>query len=379
MYGIDINEIPGREFRMEGEKDISKEAVLVQSEPLPKETPTVQGYDFNNGINYHKLFQTYRYSGFQATSFGCAVEEINKMIAARELPLPEHLSDEMEGDEFIQVRKNCTIFLGYTSNMVSCGVRETIRFLVEHKLVDCLVTTAGGVEEDLIKCLAPTYLGDWFLKGKDLRVKGLNRIGNLIVPNNNYCKFEDWVMPILEDMLEEQKTKGVIWTPSKIIARLGTEINDPESIAYWAAKNKIPIFSPALTDGSLGDMMYFHSIKSPGLILDINADLQKLNRFAVKSLNTGMIIIGGGLIKHHICNANLMRNGANFSVFLNTASEWDGSDSGARPDEAVSWGKIKMDATPVKVYGEASFVFPLLVGETFARHYHQSHKDDQGE
>lgn len=81
------------------------------------------------------------------------------------------------------------------------------RFLVEHKLVDCLVTTAGGVEEDFIKCLAPTYLGDWYLKGKELRMKGHNRIGNLIVPNNNYCKFEDWVMPILEAMFEEQKTK----------------------------------------------------------------------------------------------------------------------------------------------------------------------------
>ena len=43
------------------------------------------------------------------------------------------------------------------------------------------------------------------------------------------------------------------------------------------------------------------------------------------------------------------RNGADFSVFVNTASEFDGSDSGARPDEAVSWGKIKMDAKPVKV------------------------------
>lgn len=62
-----------------------------------------------------------------------------------------------------------------------------------------------------------------------------------------------------------------MWTPSKIIARLGEEIGDPSSIAYWAAKNKIPIFSPALTDGSLGDMMYFHSIKSPGLIVDINS------------------------------------------------------------------------------------------------------------
>lgn len=77
-------------------------------------------------------------------------------------------------------------------------------------MVDCLVTTAGGVEEDLIKCLAPTYLGDWYLKGKELRMKGLNRIGNLIVPNDNYCKFEDWVTPLLDKMLEEQQSK--VWT-----------------------------------------------------------------------------------------------------------------------------------------------------------------------
>ena len=63
------------------------------------------------------------------------------------------------------------------------------------------------------------------------------------------------------------------------------------------------------------------------------------------------------------------RNGADFSVFLNTSSEFDGSDSGARPDEAVSWGKIRKDAKPVKIYAEASLVFPLLVAETFARHH----------
>ena len=55
------------------------------------------------------------------------------------------------------------------------------------------------------------------------------------------------------------------------------------------------------------------------------------------------------MIKHHICNANLMRNGADFSVFINTAADFDGSDAGAKPDEAVSWGKIKLTAKPVKV------------------------------
>ncbi|KAI4504786.1 hypothetical protein M0802_000336 [Mischocyttarus mexicanus] len=349
-----------------------KDAVLVHSSPFPSSTPTVEGYDWNFGINYHSLFESYKNSGFQATNFGLAVNEIKRMLSARSIPLKEDQIDKLEEDEFIKRKSSCTIFLGYTSNMASCGVRDTIRFLVQHNMVDCIVTTAGGVEEDLIKCLAPTYIGDFHLKGKDLRDIGINRIGNLLVPNDNYCLFEDWVTPILDDMLIEQKEQGTVWTPSKIITRLGEKINNEGSIYYWAAKNKIPVFSPALTDGSLGDMMYFHSFKNPGLVVDILSDLRRLNTMATKAVKSGMIIVGGGVIKHHICNANLMRNGADYAVFLNTSSEFDGSDSGARPDEAISWGKIRKDATPVKIYAEASLIFPLLVGETFARNFHYS-------
>lgn len=131
------------------------------------------------------------------------------------------------------------------------------------------MTTAGGIEEDLIKCLAPTFLGDFHLDGRHLRDQGINRIGNLLVPNDNYCKFEEWVMPLLDEMLQEQKDTGRIWTPSRITQRLGERIDNPESVYYWAAKNKIPVFSPALTDGSLGDMIFFHSFKHPGLVVDI--------------------------------------------------------------------------------------------------------------
>jgi len=74
-------------------------------------------------------------------------------------------------------------------------------------MVDYIVTTAGGIEEDFIKCLAPTYIGEFSLPGKDLREKGLNRIGNLLVPNENYCLFEDWINKILDEMVEIQNTK----------------------------------------------------------------------------------------------------------------------------------------------------------------------------
>lgn len=238
-------------------------------------------------------------------------------------------------------------------------------------MVDVLVTTAGGVEEDIIKCLSPTLIGDFRMDGKSLRESGINRIGNLLVPNDNYCSFEDWVMPILDQLLKDQVEKKEIWSPSKIITMLGERVGDESSICHWAAKKKIPIFCPALTDGSLGDMIYFHSYRNPGLVIDIAQDIRRINVTAVKAAKSGMIILGGGVVKHHTANANLMRNGADFSVFVNTANDFDGSDSGATPDEAMSWGKIKKDARPVKITADASLVFPLLVAETFARAHHK--------
>jgi len=249
--------------------------------------------------------------------------------------------------------------LGYTSNLISSGLRETIRYLVQHGHVSAIVTTAGGVEEDLIKCLGPTYLGSFSSLGAGLREKGMNRIGNLIVPNSNYCAFEDWVVPILDQMLAEQECskhgeEPLVWTPSKVIHRLGKEINNETSVCYWAYKNNIPIFCPALTDGSFGDMLYFHTFKSSPKVLDISItrDIRKLNDISIHAKRAGMIILGGGLVKHHIANACLMRNGADSAVYINTAQEFDGSDAGARPDEAVSWGKIKAEADSVKVCSE---------------------------
>lgn len=67
-----------------------------------------------------------------------------------------------------------------------------------------------------------------------------------------------------------------------------------------------------------------------------------------------------------------MRNGADYSVYINTASEYDGSDAGARPDEAVSWGKIKIEAKPVKVWAEATLVFPIIVAESFVRNFEKA-------
>uniref|UniRef100_A0A1I7Z6B4 Deoxyhypusine synthase n=1 Tax=Steinernema glaseri TaxID=37863 RepID=A0A1I7Z6B4_9BILA len=391
----------------------AREAVFVKSCGIPTGMSEIRGFDFNDGVDFAKLMDSYLTTGCQATNLACAIEEINKMIEARkEEPEFEDGIDATFPFPEGRKKRGCTIFLGYTSNLVSSGLREVIRFLVEHDMVDCVVTSAGGVEEDLIKCLAPSYLGAFNLPGAQLRQKGLNRAGNVLIPNDNYCKFEDWLMPILDECAAETR----FWTPAKLIDRLGERIAHRDSICYWAHRNRIPIFCPALTDGSLGDMLYFHSIRSaPGISLDIVEtsclsglivclyvsagvveallrstvtfsvfslfflvfasclespalqDVRHINTMAVKSVKSGVLILGGGVVKHHINNANLMRNGSDYTVFVNTGQEFDGSDSGARPDEAVSWGKVKTTSKAVKVFCDATLVFPLIVARTFAR------------
>ena len=331
-------------MKKQNNEKIAKQNLIRESEEISG--LDVKGYDFNecidtNGINrgvdYSKLLDCYLTTGAQATNLGKAIEIIKKMR-----------------------KEKAFIYLGYTSNMVTTGLREIIRFLTEHKLVDYLVTTAGGIEEDFIKCLGNFKIGDFNLNGKELRDKGINRAGNILIPNSRYCDFEDFVMPILE------KYKNEIKTGSDLIKIMGREINNKESIYYWAYKNNIPVHCPAIMDGSLGDMIYFYKYKNKDFKLDIVEDTKQLNDSTIGKSKTGMIILGGGVIKHSICNANMYRNGADYAVYINTAQEFDGSDSGAMPDEAVSWGKISQKAESVKVFCDATIVFPLIVAKTFA-------------
>ncbi|MBI2451942.1 deoxyhypusine synthase [Candidatus Pacearchaeota archaeon] len=325
---------------MEKEK-IARENLLRRSEEI--DGIAIKGYDFDNGIDYKKILQSFSSTGFQASHFGRAIDIVNRMI-----------------------NEKAFIFLGYTSNMVSSGLRDIFRWLVKHKKVDVVVTTAGGIEEDIIKCLGDFYLGDFRADGKELRKKGINRIGNIYAPNNRYVEFEKFVQPILEEIWKEQKKTGKIFSAGDLIWKLGEKINNEKSICYWAWKNKIRIHCPAITDGALGDNIYFAQSKHEDFVLDIVKDSVEFNNTTIGLKKSGVIILGAGIVKHTVLNANMLRNGADYAVYINNSEEFDGSDAGALPEEAVSWGKILGSAETVKVFGDATIIFPLLVAESFS-------------
>ncbi len=327
---------------MKNNVKIAEKNILRKSKEA--EGTEIHGLDFNKPISIDSLLDSFKSTGFQASKLYEAVEIIREMR-----------------------KKGCTIYLGYTSNMVTSGLRDVFKFLAQHKLVDVIVTTAGGVEEDFIKCFHPFILGEFEASGKLLRDAGINRTGNIFVPNSRYIDFEKFFIPTLEEAYKIQEKTGKIWNPSELIELVASRLekNKEDSIYYWCWKNKIPVFCPAITDGSMGDMIYFFKYQQSKFKIDVTDDIKKLHDMTIEAKKTGIIILGSGMIKHHICNANMFRNGADYAVYINNSQEFDGSDSGARPDEAVSWGKISKNAKSVKVFGDATILFPLIVKKAF--------------
>ncbi|MFH0889922.1 MAG: deoxyhypusine synthase [Candidatus Aenigmatarchaeota archaeon] len=296
----------------------------------------VKGIDISKDITIKELLGGIGSTGFQATNLGKAVEIIEKMK-----------------------REKATIFLAFTSNMVSSGLRDIFAYLAKNKLVDVIITSVGSIEEDLIKSEKPFLLGSFDSDDIELHKKGVNRIGNIFVPNDRYEHLEKVLQPFFARMHEKQKETGKMVSPSGLINELG-KISGEDSFIYWATKNKIPIFCPAITDGAFGLQLFFYKQDHKDFGVDVTADMKDLADIVLLSKKTGAIILGGGVAKHHTIGVNILRDGLDYAVYVTTANEGDGSVAGARPKEAKSWSKLKEDANSICVEGDATIIFTLL-------------------
>lgn len=306
----------------------------------------VKGYDFSKPFNFKEFLSSLKVTGFQATNLGIAVDIIKKM---RE--------DKVK------------IILTCTSNLITSGLRDVVAYLAKNKFIDAFVTTGGGVEEDIMKCFKPFVLGHFDKDAKELYTKGMNRTGNIYVPDSYYIELEKFLLPMLERFYQCQIKGNKIVTTLEFTSELGKEINNESSILYWAYKHDIPVFAPGLVDGSIGDIIWFFKNKHPDFRLDVSDDILKMNNLPVEADHTGVITLGSGLPRHYALNANIFRGGTKYAVYISSGGEWDGSTSGARPNEAYTWGKIKLfepfEKNSVEVVGDATIIFPLIVASAF--------------
>lgn len=259
----------------------------------------------------------------------------------------------------VKIKKNnAKTFLTFTSNMVSSGLRGFFAQLIELKMADAIVTTVGGIEEDIMKANGEKFsIASFSVDDVELHEQGINRVGNIQINNESYMNFEDMIKPILDTLYQKQKR----WAVSDLLKEIGLLLNDENSILYQAAKNDVPIFCPAITDGSFGFHLYLFQQKHKDFIVDVVKDFGNILFVATHDEKKAIISLGGSISKHHAILATLLNGGAEYALFMTTDHNTNGSMSGADTSEAKSWGKVKDDADAVTVIGDVTIQFPLAM------------------
>ncbi|MCD6522777.1 MAG: deoxyhypusine synthase [Candidatus Diapherotrites archaeon] len=276
--------------------------------------------------------------GFTAKKLGVAVDILEKME-----------------------REECTKFLSFPACVVATGLRGIIKELVRKKRFDVLLTTCGTLDHDLARLWRNYYHGTFLADDRELHKRGINRLGNVFVPNESYGIILEKKMQRILNKIEERQysTKELIWLFGEAISK---EKRAKDSIVYWAWKNKIPIFVPGITDGAFGSQLWMYWQDHKRFGIDLFRDEQDLSDIVFEAKKTGALMIGGGISKHHVIWWNQFRGGLDYAVGITTAPEWDGSLSGARVREAISWGKVKENAKQVTVEGDATVLLPIMIG-----------------
>ncbi len=251
-------------------------------------------------------------------------------------------------------KEECYKFLSFPACIIATGVRGVIKDLIKNKLFDCIITTCGTLDHDLARIWRDYYHGEFSLDDITLHKEGINRLGNVLIPNESYGT-------ILEEKLQKifEKIENKDYSSRELLWEIGKRIDSKDSIVYWAYKNKIPIFVPGITDGAFGFQLWMYA-QDTTLRVDPLKDETELSEIMYSAKKTGALMIGGGISKHHTIWWNQFRGGLDYAVYITTAPEWDGSLSGARVREAVSWGKVKEDAKYVTIEGDATIILPIL-------------------
>ena len=258
------------------------------------------------------------------------------------------------------------VFLTFTSNLGTSGMRGWFAQLIQLGLVDVVVTTAGAIEEDIMRAHGEKFQITRF-NADDIQLheEGKNRVGNLIITNDSYGRFENIMRVYLDEIIS--KTNKI--SGAELLKEIGLKLSDENSFLYQAAKKNVPVFCPAITDGAIGFHLYLAKQRHPEFQLDVVDDFKNIMFATSYDDRKGLIVLGGGVSKHFAILSMLINGGADYAIYLTTASHTSGSMSGATTNEAKSWGKLKDDSDSVTVKGDVTITFPLVASYALQKLY----------
>lgn len=248
-------------------------------------------------------------------------------------------------------------FLSFPAAIMSTGCRGVVRTLVDSGLFHAVVTTCGTLDHDIARSFAPYYPGSFAMDDRELLEAGMHRLGNVLLPKESYGSLlEERLRPWFDDLYERGLRD---YTAPELLREIGLRLPSTSLLATCAARG-VPVFVPGLTDGAFGCQLWLYWQDHRQFKWDPIREEHELSDIIFAAKKSGALMVGGGISKHHTLWWNQFKGGLDYGVFVTTASQYDGSLSGARLEEAISWGKLKPKARFVTVDGDATVMLPLM-------------------
>ncbi len=257
-----------------------------------------------------------------------------------------------------------TNFLTLAGPLVPSGFRLLVGDLIDRGFLDAIVTTGANLTHDVIESLGLRhYQGSFQVDDRKLIRQGYSRIADIFVKESSFEKLDKKVRRWLSTIpLEDRRNIAF----SDLLARLGLMIDDADSILGKAARNNVKVFSPGLLDSILGLSLWSFA-QTEVLQLNPITDVTRMVEMAMASKKLGVLIVGGGLPKHHTLLASVLREGVDRAVQITADHPEPGGLSGAPLAESISWRKVRKGGRFVDVYGDATICLPLIIGAVLDR------------
>ena len=239
---------------------------------------------------------------FSITNQSSAAQIVERMAGtafqARNLAQAAQAWDRMLRDEV-------TIFFGLAGALVPAGMRPVIVYLIENRLIDCLVSTGANLFHDVYETLGkPHWQGSPETDDVELGRRRINRFYDVLAPETDFSAAEEFVVNFALSLEPDRPytTREYFYLLGRALAPAAQE----EGILTAAAKHGVPVYSPALGDSVHGLAIAAGRVRAgQRLLFDIIGDVLETAYIAVSAQGTGVIYMGGGTPKNFIQQAEV--------------------------------------------------------------------------
>jgi len=311
------------------------------------------------------------------------VESFQHMAySARDLHRAADIYDRMLRD------KECGVILCLAGSLISAGLKKVFVDMIRNNMVDAIVSTgANMVDQDFFEALGFKHwmAPDDFKSGMrdgELRDLMIDRIYDTFIDEEELRVCDETT----EEIFNELDPRP--YSSRELLVEFGRYLDDgklktKDSIIYEAFKKDVPIFCPAFSDCSAGFGIVAHQhARGDGekVSFDSGKDFYELTQLKIKTKDTGLFMIGGGVPKNFaqdiVVAADILGDEApmhKYAVQITVADVRDGALSSSTLKEASSWGKVDTVYEQM-VFSEATLAVPLIAGYAYHKGAHKTRK-----